>query len=655
MRRGSFFAELKRRKVYRVAIGYAVVGWLLIQIATQVFPFLDIPNWAIRMVIILLGLGFPIALVLAWAFDITPEGVKRTEDVDAEKSPSPIAKAVAAAPVLISQKSIAVLPFENLSDDPENEYFADGIQDDVLANLAKISDLKVISRTSVRQYRGGTRNLREIGQELGVAHVLEGTVRRAGNRVRVNVQLINAAADAHIWADSFDRELTDLFRLQSELAEQITLALRANLSPQEKASLRIHSTANLEAYENYLRARDLFRWSGAGDPIENGERALRCLDRAITLDPSFTLAYTLAARWHGELFWFGFDRSDERLARMKANADEALRLQPDLGPAHLALAHYHYLGFRDYAQARRCAEIARQQTPNDGEVYNLLAAISRREGRWEEALPIFEKAVELDPRNAAVIWDLAETYVALGKFPEAERAIAQGLEVNPEAHLFRLLRGTAALRARGETAPLRAELREIPREFDPGGSVTLVGVRLALMERDPAEAERSLGAFPHERYNDTGVGGIAGMLDGYSFPRAWLDGLIARARGDEKAARREFESALTTVENDVECCAADGKILMMQAFLHTALGNREQAIRFGEAATAALPIERDAFDGATLATNLAAIYAQVGEKERALHSLGQLRGVPMAATPGNLRVEPEWDALREDPRFKALL
>ncbi|MGZ4983173.1 MAG: FlgO family outer membrane protein, partial [Chthoniobacterales bacterium] len=227
MKLTNFLAELKRRKVYRVAIGYAVVGWLLIQVDTQVFPFLDIPNWIIRLIILLLALGFPIALVLAWAFDITPQGVIRTEDLPPASTPP-------ATTTSIPQKSIAVLPFENLSDDQANEYFADGIQDDILASLAKISDLKVISRTSVRQYRTGTRNLREIGEDLGVAHILEGTVRRAGNRVRVNVQLINACTDAHIWADTFDREMTDLFALQSELAERITVTLHANLSPQEK-------------------------------------------------------------------------------------------------------------------------------------------------------------------------------------------------------------------------------------------------------------------------------------------------------------------------------------------------------------------------------------------------------------------------------------
>ena len=546
------------------------------------------------------------------------------------------------------------MPFENLSDDQQNEYFADGIQDDVLANLAKIADLKVISRTSVRQFKTGTRNLREIGQALGVAHILEGTVRRAGNRVRVNVQLINARTDAHVWADTFDRELLDLFRLQSELAERITVALQAKISPQEMASLRVHPTADLEAYENYLRARDLFRWSGAGDPRENGERALDFLDRALARDPKFALAYCLASRWHGELYWFGYDRSAARLESARSAAEQALKLQPALGDAHLALAYYHYFGYRDYDQARSRLEIAKQATPNSAEVWDALGAIGRRQGRWQECLSHWEKARELDPRNASVIWNLSETYALLGRNEEAEQAFAEGLVINPHAHFFPLACATIDLRQRGELAPMREALERIPKDFDPGGGVTLIALRLSLLERDGAEGARLLAASSHERYNDTGLVGFGGILDGYSFPRAWIEGLVARMNGQHDAARRAFEAVLKDVETDLGCCPDDAKALMMLAMAHAALAQKDEAIREGEAAVAMLPISRDAYDGPMLATNLAAIYAQLGEKDRALELLESLRGVPMAATAGTLRVEPEWDTLRSDPRFEKL-
>src|ERR1700675_3717333 len=255
---GNFFAELKRRNVYKVAVAYAVVSWLLIQIATQVFPFFEVPTWAVRLVIVLLALGFPVALLLSWAFDLTPEGIKRTDDLGesqqqkvAGSSKSTRATQIAPPP----EKSIAVLPFDNFSDNTQNAYFADGIQDDILSSLAKVADLKVTSRTSVRQYKTGTRNLREIGEALGVAYILEGSVRRESNRVRINAQLIDARTDQHVWNDTYDREITDLFELQSELARRITFALRANLSPREQASLQIHPTADMAAYELFLRAR----------------------------------------------------------------------------------------------------------------------------------------------------------------------------------------------------------------------------------------------------------------------------------------------------------------------------------------------------------------------------------------------------------------
>src|SRR5438045_9441375 len=319
----NFFAELKRRKVYRVAISYAVIAWVLIQIDTQVFPFFT-ATWVIKMIVVLLVLGFPVALILSWIFDFTPEGIKRTAD-------TPVTSISASAP----DKSIAVLPFENLTDDQQNTYLADGIQDDILSSLAKVADLKVISRTSVRQYRGGTRNLREIGEALGVAYVMEGTVRREANRVRINAQLIDARTDLHVWNDTYDREITDLFALQTELARRIAFALRANLSPQEKERLQKHPTSDLDAYDLFLRARDLFRWSGSGDPRENGERALQLLEDAIARDPNFALAHCLASRFHCELYWFGYDRTRSRLAQAKVEADTALRLQPDSSDVRL--------------------------------------------------------------------------------------------------------------------------------------------------------------------------------------------------------------------------------------------------------------------------------------------------------------------------------
>jgi TolB-like protein/Flp pilus assembly protein TadD len=643
-----FFSELKRRKVYRVAIAYAVAAWLVAQVVTQIFPVFEVSQWALRSMIVLLIAGFPIALILAWAFDITPEGIKRTDDVDLAQTQTRRAEAIPA-------KSIAVLPFENLSDDPENAYFADGVHDDILSSLAKISDLKVISRTSVRQYKEGARNLREIGQALGVAHILEGTVRRSGNRVRVNAQLINAQTDAHIWSDTFDRELTNLFALQSELAERITAALRANLSARERASMQIHPTSDLAAYELFLRARDLFRWSGVGDPLENGEKALRLIDQAVARDPQFALAYCLGSRLNAELYWFGHDRSRARLNNAKVAADVALRLQPDLGDAHLALAFFHYYGYRDYKRAQTEIEIAQRATPNDAEVWDGSGAIDRRDGRWNEAIANFEKARYLDPRNFSVISNLAETLIAMRRYAEAQHAIDNALLVNPNAHLFSIERASIDLKKSGDTAPLRAALHAIPRDFDPGGAVTTVGIRLSLMERDFAEAARQLAASPYDRLTDSGFGGTAGMIDGYTFPNSWYEGLIARAHGNFDTAQHAFEEAGRVVEVDLAQWPDDVKTIMMLALIHAALGRKEDALREGRRAVELLPISKDAYDGPILATNLAVIYAQVGERDLALDQLATFAEVPNGPTPGTLRVEPEWDSLRGDPRFEKIV
>jgi TolB-like protein/Flp pilus assembly protein TadD len=641
----NFFSELKRRKVYRVAVAYAVVAWLVVQIATQTFPFLDVPNWAIRLIIILIALGFPVALILAWAFDITPQGIKRTDDIAPEAKPSTI----------IPDKSIAVLPFENLSDDQENAYFADGVQDDILSNLAKVADLKVISRTSVRQYRGGARNLREIGTALGVAHILEGTVRRSGNRVRINTQLINARTDAHIWAETFERETTDVFALQSELAEKIATALRANLSPWEKASMRVHPTEHRDAYDLYLRARDLFRWSGAGDPRESAEKALHLLDQAIGHDPQFALAHSLASRFHNELYWFGFDKTHARLAKAKAAADTALRLHPELGDAHLAMAYHYYYGYRNYERARAELAIALRATPNDAEVWDGMAAVDRRQGRWDEAVSNFERARQLDPHNGAVIWNLAETYFCLCRFEEAERTFAAGLTSNPQAHLFSIARAAIDFKREGNATALHAALKDIPHDFDPGGAVTTIAVRLSLMNRDYGEAARWLGNSTRETLNDAGLGGMAASIDGYSFPRSWYEGLIARGHGDKGAAQQAFAKARAAVYADLLQWPDDAKTNMMLALVDAALGRKEDAIKQGRRAVELLPISQDAFDGPAIATNLAVVYAQVGEHELAFEELAPVRKIPNGPTRGMLRVEPEWESLRAHPLFEKLL
>jgi len=647
----SFFAELKRRKVHRVALAYAVAAWLLIQVATQVFPFFEIPNWAVRLVVLLLVLGFPIALILSWIFDLTPQGIRRTEESDRSLAALPVGPAAIRN---IPEKSIAVLPFENLSDDKENEYFAAGVHNDILSNLAKVADLKVISRTSVQQFKSGTRNLREIGLALGVAHILEGTARRAGNRIRVNAQLIDARSDAQLWGETFDREITDLFALQSELAQRISQELRANLSAREKTNLQTHPTRDILAYELFLRARELFHWAGSGYSYDKGADALRLIDEAIKRDPQFALAYGLASRLHSELFWFGYDKSASRLEKAKAAADAALELQPDLGEAHLAKAFYYYYGFRQYDVAQKHVTDAIRAIPNDADVLNTAGAIARRVGRWNEAASTLEQARDRDPRNLSVLWSLFESYLALHEYTKADGTVNDALSVSPAADFFVLARNAIALFRDGDTAPLRSALRKLPRSFDPGGATSTIALRLSLMERDVEEADRVLAACRHEKLDDNGLSGVAGALDGYTVPKSWYAGLIAQARGNESSARAAFEQAKQAVRDDLLQSPNDAKTLAMLALIHAAVGEKNEALGAAKRAGELLPIAKDSFDGPILATTLAAVSAKLGETDSAIRQLESLVGVPNGPTPGTLRVEPEWDSLRDDSRFKKL-
>src|SRR5438552_618728 len=442
----NFLAELKRRNVYKVAVAYAIVGWLLVQVATQVFPFLEIPNWVVRLVIALVMIGFPIALIIAWAFELTPEGIKRAEDVDLSASRRSknrawiyvvlIGGAISIALFFLGRysaprnvgestnlwaKSIAVLPFENFSEDKAFAFFADGVQDEILTDLAKIADLKVISRTSVMQYKNtATRNLPEIAQALKVAHVVEGSVQRAGNRVRVSAQLIDARNDTHVWAEKYDRDLADVFAIQSEIAKKIADQLQAKLSPKEKAAMAERPTSDLAAYDLYLRAKELiYEGRYASREKENYFKAVQLLDQAVARDPAFLLAYGQLTYAHDEIYFLNYDHTEARLTLAETSVKAAVRLQPDSGETHLAQAIHFYWGYLNYDRAREELAKAEHALPNNTRIFWFLGLIDRRQGRWNEAIRNLERAVDLDPQNQTTLGDLEETYFKLRRYEEA--------------------------------------------------------------------------------------------------------------------------------------------------------------------------------------------------------------------------------------------
>ena len=546
----------------------------------------------------------------------------------------------------IPEKSIAVLPFENLSDEKENAYFADGVQDEILTNLARVADLKVISRTSTMQYKvGAERNLREIAQQLGVAHVLEGSVQRAGGRVRVSAQLIDARSDTHLWAERYDRDLADVFAIQSEIAKKIADQLQAKISPSEKAAIEKPSTTDLAAYNLYLRAQELF--ADTSDPIHAREKlpqAAQLLDEAVARDPNFLQAWSLLSRVHGAAYFRGHDHTPARLGLANAAAQAALRLQPDAGEAHLALAIYYYNGFRDYGRARSELVIARRALPNNADVFRYTGMIDRREGHWDEATRNLERALELDPRNFFTLQQLALAYGWQRRYADEVRTYDRALAIMPGNPASRINLALVALDWRADIKPFQATLATLVAE-NPGLPLDLDALRPALCERPATAATRALTNYPREGVVNNGVNN----------PRAYWDGVIARCQGDSAKAQAAFTAARREVEKTVERQPDFAAALSLLGMIDAGLERKEQAIQEGRRACELLPVSKDAIDGAALAINLAQIYAWTGEKDRAIEQIATVERVPNTLSYGLLKLHPYWDPLRGDPRFEKIV
>jgi len=547
----------------------------------------------------------------------------------------------------IPQKSIAVLPFDNLSDDKQNAYFADGMQDDILTALSKVSDLKVISRSSVMQYRSNARNVRGIGQALRVAHVLEGSVRRSDNKIRITAQLIDARTDEHVWGEHYDRDLADVFAIQSEVAENIVAQLKANLSPSERAAIDVRPTRDMEAFDLYLRAKQLIdTFHDTPDWKETLLKAVRLLDEAISRDGNFALAYCWAARAHIALYWFDLDHTPARLAEAKATAQKALVLAPDLGEAHLAQALVYYQGSRDYARAREELAIARRTIPNNAEVYSITSWIDRRQGRWDEAVKKQEKAAELDPRNSKILNALAVLYDVLRRYDEEEAVFDRAIAANPSSTAyFQMMRAEIELE-KGNITAARSGLDSLPPGYDPDGAATSTRINLALYERDPAAAAKILAASKLEEL----VSSTGSLL-----PRSWFEALIARAQGDAQKTRGAFSAARLKIEAKLHDQPDDGVLLAMLGLIDAGLSRKQEAIAEGLRAVELRPISNDALDGAAVIGNLAMTYAWVGDVDSAMERLVFLAKTPGGPDYGQLKFDPAWDAVRRDARFAKML
>ena len=668
----TFFGELKRRNVYKVAVAYLVAGWALAQGLAQVFPVFDVPNWIVRLIVFIIVIGFPIALIFAWAFEITPEGLKRTEEADAmPQSARPtkrtwiyivvIGAVVSVALFFLGRytagnrttlrddnKSIAVLPFQSLSEDKNDAYFADGVQDQILTNLAKVSDLKVISHTSVRQYKtGAERNLREIGRQLGVAYIMEGSVQRARDRLRINATLIDARTDTHIWAETYDRTAADLFAIQSELAQSIVTQLKAKLSPKQKAEIEERPTQDLVAFELYLQAKAIIdSYINATDVRAALLQALKSLEEAIQRDPNFVSAYCYAGRANDLLFFFDLDPTPDRIYLADAAVKTALRLRPDSAEAHFALADYLFRCKRDYDRALEELAIARPGLPNSTPFFILSGYINRRRNHFHEAERDFSTAFALDPRNPNAYNLLADTYVLQRRFPEAVHVSDNVLAAGEQTPIVRFRRATAILYGTGDTGPIREILTKYP-DMEFAGGHTPFRAWMAMLDGNYAEAERLLAASPRQDFQDIDFS--------FYYPKSWYQAMIARAKGDSARATAAFRECREILAQRLIVKPEHARTIAVLAQVDAGLGQKELALQEAQHAIDLMPISKDIYDGALVLEGLAQVYTWSGDRDRAIELLQKLVSMPSYINYGRLKLHPLWAPLRGDPRFEKIV
>jgi len=683
----SFFAELKRRNVYKVAVAYAVVGWLLVQVATQVFPFFEMPNWGIRLVVLIIAIGFPIALFIAWAFELTPEGIKSTEDADATAKRSRgrawIYVAVVGAVLSVGlfvlgrytasqagfaesrrspavadsapAKSIAILPFENLSEEKANAYFAEGVKDEILTKLAAVRDLKVISRTSTAKYQSKPDNLKTVAQELGVSTILEGAVQRAGDKVRINVQLIDAQTDGHLWAKSYDRDFKDVLGVESEVAQEIAETLQANLSPSESHALASTRTPDTEAYDVFLRGQYELRQAENSRTAEAYDRADAFYRQALARDPNFAEAAAELARSRLSRHWFVSPLTSPELEEVKSLIDHALALAPNSPEGHSALGLFFYWGHRQYEAALTEFNRTLELQPNNASARQYCSAVYRRRGEWERSLADSQRAQELDPRDTGIPDNMAATYLLLRLWKDAERWESRSLAIDPHNMQAASALLITRLNATGDVDSARRILDGFPegiksltREwFAAGGDVagfSGIWVYLNVIERRFTDAFQALEKKVVS--NDLGH----------------LQHLAARVAlrvlaGENEAAKSAGEEALPLLEARLRERPDDTFAMMELSWVYLALGRNADALRLARQAAASIPIEKDAVAGPTFQIGLAQIEARAGAPEEAAKRLRHLLSIPagQVASIARLKIDPVWDPIRNRPDFQQLL
>src|SRR5215469_11392453 len=671
MKATNFFGELKRRNVYKVAVAYAVAGWALSQGIAQVFPVFDVPNWVIRLIVVLIIVGLPIALVLAWMFELTPHGIKRTETANAMPATSRQNKrawiyvvvigglvsiglfflgrysAPTAAP--LPAKSIAVLPFENLSEDKANTYFADGIQVEILTRLAKIADLKVISRTSTQQYQSKPADLAKIAKQLGVANIVEGSVQRSADQVRVNVQLVNVQTDSQLWAETYDRKLTDIFSVESEIAIRIAESLQAKLTGREEQALAAKPTNNPEAYDAYLRGLAFeARSNYSSDALF---KAIDFYGLAVHLDPNFALGWARLSGAHALVYFNRGDATEARRDAAKKALENAQKLQPDSPETLLFLGYYQYWVLRDYGLAKTTFERVGKMLPGSSEVLYALGAVTGREGNWDQSIAYWERGIALDPRNPALLTEVAFAYAVVRQFPAALKLYDQALDILPDELSIMALKASI-YQAEGNLQEAARMLVQVNIETNSNAAVRIKLTQLRL-ERNFTESRQFVQA------REGRLQFTAGIDKGFKLLGT---ALAQRLVGDIAGARATAKQAQNTLEPLRKDQPDNAFIAAALAVAEATLGEKALAINEAQRAVTLLPSSKDRVSGPSFEENLALIEMMTGEKSRAISTLTQLLQTPYGGwlytpspiTPALLRLDPIWDALRADPAFQKL-
>jgi TolB-like protein len=674
----GFFDEVKRRKVYRVAAAYIIVAAGIIQLASAAFPAWELPNSAVRLVIVLLLIGFPLALIFGWAFDLTPQGIRVTPRAPPGTHRRRNVIMLVATGVMVSavagffllprgaahkiDKSIAVLPFENLSEEKANAYFAEGIKDEILTKLATVRDLKVISRTSTAKYQSKPDNLKSVAQELGVSTVLEGAVQKAGDKVRVNVQLIDARANRHLWAKSYDRDLKDVLAVESEVSQEIAEALQANLSSTESHALASAKTRDAEAYDLFLRGESEWHQAESRLDVDAYDRTEGFYRQALARDPNFAEASAGLARIRLSRHWNISPLTSPELEEAKSIIDHSLALAPNSPEAHFALGFFFYYGRRQYENALTEFNRALELQPNNALARQWCAYVYRRRGEWERSLADFQRAQELDPRDAEIPANIGSTYMELRLWKDAERAALRALGIDPQNTVAAMSLLLTSLCATGDVDSARRALDGFPEAIkgltlsgggggaswgDWGGGVaSIIGmpVYLDVMQRRFTDAFQAL---KKRVVNDD---------------RARVQQLAGRAAlrvlaGETDAAKSTGEEALPLVEARLRARPDDTLAMTELSWVYLALGRNTDALRLSRQAADSMSIEKDALAGPSFQNGLAQIEARAGAAEEAIKRLRHLLSIPAGgvASIALLKIDPVWDPIRNRPDFQQLL